>query len=237
MVDILAIGAHPDDIELSAGGTLLLHKAMGKSIAIVDLTLGELGTRGTAETRIDESKKSAQILGIKERLNLKLKDGFFIADENSLLKLIVAIRYFQPKIVLANAIEDRHPDHARAAEFAKQACFLSGLKKIVTDYKGKTQLPYRPAAVYHYIQEKYIKPDFVVDIGPWFTKKMEAIKAFETQFYDPNNATENTPISGEDYLKFLEGRAREMGRMIGVEFAEGFTSSKVPGISDLFSLK
>jgi N-acetylglucosamine malate deacetylase 1 len=235
MIDILAIGAHPDDIELTSSGTLLVQKELGKSIALVDLTRGELGTRGTAEIRDEEARNAAKILGIEHRINLELKDGFFEEDEASLKKLVAAIRYFRPKIVLGNAIVDRHPDHARGASFISRACFLSGLIKIETMHGNVVQEAHRPDAVYHFIQDRFIKPDFVVDITPHFNKKMEAIMAFKSQFYNEENTEPQTAISSLDFIKYLEGRAREMGRLIGVTFGEGFTTERPLGITDLGS--
>lgn len=234
MTDILAIGAHPDDVELSAAGTLLHHIKLGKNVAIADLTAGELGTRGSAELRAKEAAASAAILGISKRYSINLSDGFFDDDENSVMEIIRLIRTARPRIVLANAISDRHPDHARAANLVSRACFLAGLIKIESFFDGKPQEAFRPSVVYHYIQERYVKPDFVIDITPYFSKKMESILAFESQFFrDGDEGEPGTPISGRDYLDFLEGRAREMGRNIGVTYAEGFTLERIPGIRDL----
>ena len=236
MIDILAIGAHPDDVELACSGTLLHHAALGHSFAIVDLTAGELGTRGTAETRAVEAAEAAQILGAKERINLGLKDGFFLPDEASLRKLIEAIRYFKPRIVLANAIEDRHPDHGKGADFISRACFLSGLPKIETAFQGKPQEAHRPAAVYHFIQDRFIKPDLVVDITPYYDTKMKAIMAFKSQFYNPNSPEPQTPISSSEFMAAHIGRARDMGRIISAEFGEGFTVERAPGVRNFFDL-
>jgi bacillithiol biosynthesis deacetylase BshB1 len=235
-VDILAIGAHPDDVELSAAGTILKHINAGKRVAIVDLTQGELGSRGSIETRYNEAAKAANILGLSHRINLKLADGFFDIDKNSLLKLVIQIRRFQPEIVLSNAPSDRHPDHGRAADFIRRACFLSGLIKIDTQLAGETQKPWRPKNLFQYIQDRYIQPDFVVDISPYFDQKIKAIQAYVTQFYTPTSKEVNTPISGKDFLDFLEGRMREMGRNIGVEFAEGFCSERIIGVNLLDDL-
>lgn len=236
MIDILAIGAHPDDVELACSGTLLHHAAQGLSFAIVDLTAGELGTRGTAETRAVEAAEAAQILGAKERLNLGLKDGFFLPDEESLRKLIEAIRYFKPRIVLANAIEDRHPDHGKGADFISRACFLSGLPKIETTFRGQKQEAYRPSAVYHFIQDRFIKPDLVVDITPYYDTKMKAIMAFKSQFYNPNSPEPQTPISSSEFMAAHIGRARDLGRIISAEFGEGFTVERAPGVKNFFDL-
>jgi N-acetylglucosamine malate deacetylase 1 len=229
-VDILAIGAHPDDVELSAGGTLAKHIAAGKKVAIVDLTEGELGSRGTVQSRYQEAADAGEILGIQARHNIQIPDGFFTNDQESLLKLITQIRRFQPTIVLANAIEDRHPDHAKGSSFISQACFLAGLRKIETHWNGQPQPAWRPKNVYHYIQDRYLKPDFVIDVSAFVEKKFTAIRAYKTQFYDPTSNEPMTPISGKEFFDFLEGRMRQYGREIGVEFAEGFTVERAPGI-------
>ncbi|MBL7811302.1 MAG: bacillithiol biosynthesis deacetylase BshB1 [Bacteroidetes bacterium] len=234
---ILAIGAHPDDVELAAGGTLLRHIALGHSVAIADLTRGELGTRGSAELRDAEAAESARIMGVKYRENLGLKDGFFEQDEASLLRLITVIRKYQPEIVLANSISDRHPDHGRGASFAARACFLAGLVKIETLWEGIPQAPHRPKAVYHYIQDRALKPDLVVDISPWFEKKMEAIMAFGSQFYSEGDEGPQTPISSKSFLEFLESRARDFGRYIHAEYGEGFTVERPAGVDDLLDLR
>ena len=229
-IDILAIGAHPDDVELSAGGTLAKHVKAGKKVAIVDLTQGELGSRGNIETRYEEAENAGKILGITARENLKLADGFFTQDHESLIKLITQIRHFQPEIVLANAIHDRHPDHGKASKFISEACFLAGLRKIETTWEGKVQQAWRPKQVYHYIQDRYIQPDFVIDVSDFVAIKFDAIRAYKTQFFNPESNEPQTPISGEDFFAFLEGRMRQYGREIGVEFAEGYTVERVPGV-------
>ncbi len=236
-VNILAIGAHPDDVELSAGGTIAKHVKAGKKVAIVDLTQGELGSRGTIETRYAEAAEAGKILGITSRHNLKLADGFFLHDKESLLKLVVQIRRYQPEIVLANAIQDRHPDHGRAAKFISEACFLAGLVKIETTWNGETQTAWRPKTVYHYIQDRYIQPDFVIDVSEFKDTKFAAILAYKTQFFDPNSTGPKTPISGKDFIDFLEGRMRQFGREIGVEFGEGYTVERIPGVDFLDQLK
>lgn len=236
MKRILAIGVHPDDVELGAGGTLALHKSVGYEITIADLTKGELGTRGDAETRAMEAAAAAEILGAEERVNLGLSDGFIAEDENSLMKLIQVIRKFKPDIVLCNAIRDRHPDHGRGASFAARACFLSGLRRIETEMGGMQQAAWRPASVYHYIQDRFIHPDVVVDITAFFEKKMDSVKAFKSQFHNPDSNEPETPISSADYLHFLESRAREMGRLGGVKFGEGFTRETPVTVTDLFKL-
>lgn len=235
-VDILAFAAHPDDIELSASGTLMQQIALGKTVAIVDLTQGELGSRGTIETRYSEATEASKIMGISARNNLKLADGFFEQNEQSLQLIIEQIRHFQPEIVLANAIEDRHPDHGKAAKLVSEACFLAGLTKIETTYQGENQAAHRPKAVYHYIQDHFIKPDFVVDVTPFVERKIEAIKAFKTQFYDPNSSEPKTPISGEEFFDFIKGRMLQFGRSIGVKYAEGFTVERPIGVKNLVDL-
>lgn len=235
-VDILAIGAHPDDVELSAAGTILKHVQAGKKVAIVDLTQGELGSRGTKETRFNEAAKAAKIMGLSQRVNLKLADGFFEITQENLMKLVIQIRRFQPDIVLANAIYDRHPDHKRGSDLVSRACFLAGLLKIETNLQGKAQEKWRPKVVYHYIQDRYIKPDFVVDVTSYVQQKFQAIQAYSTQFYNPETKEENTPISGKDFMDFLEGRMRELGRTIGVEFAEGYTVERTIGVNLLDDL-
>jgi len=235
-ISILAFAAHPDDIEISAAGTLMKHLAMGKKCVIVDLTEGELGTRGTAETRKEESANASKILGITERINLKLADGFFDLSKENKIKIIEQIRYYKPDVVLANAIEDRHPDHGRAAQLVAEACFLSGLRKIETTFNGKQQEAFRPKALYHYVQERYIKPDFVVDITAFADRKIEALKAFKTQFFDPNSNEPVTPISTESYFDFLKGRWLDFGKNIGVKYAEGFIASRPIGVVDITTL-
>ncbi len=228
-LDILVFAAHPDDAELSCSGTILHHIAMGKKVGIIDLTRGELGTRGSAELREKEAEKSSKIMGIHVRENLGLADGFFENTKESQLKVIKVIRKYQPDLVLANAVTDRHIDHGRAAELVHSACFLSGLSKIITgDLKA-----WRPKRVLNYIQDYYQKPDVIVDITPWFNKKKECILAFSSQFYNPDSAEPETPISNQNFFKFLEGRSRAMGRLIGVEFGEGFVSKTPVNIKDL----
>jgi bacillithiol biosynthesis deacetylase BshB1 len=216
-LDILVMAAHPDDAELAVSGTIASAIAQGKKVGIVDFTRGELGTRGTPEIRLAESAAATQILGIHARKNLGLADGFFQNDRESQLKLIDVIRKYQPDIVLANALEDRHPDHGKGAALAIDACFLSGLRKI------ETGLPaWRPQHVYHYIQDRYLKPDFVVDISAHWATKEAAIRAFKSQFFDPNSTEPASYISSPDFLAFIEARAQEMGHKIGVKYGEGF---------------
>lgn len=227
-VDILAIGAHPDDVELGCGGTLAKLISEGKKVAIIDLTQGELGTRGTAETRKIEAENAAKILGVSARENLKMKDGFLLNSEEYQRKIIQKIRKYQPEIVFANAIEDRHPDHAKGSKLASDACFLSGLIKIeTTDEDGNIQQAWRPKQVYHYIQWKNIEPDFVVDISDFLDKKVESCLAYKTQFYDPNSSEPITPIATKDFLESITYRAQDLGRLSGVAYAEGFTTEKI----------
>jgi bacillithiol biosynthesis deacetylase BshB1 len=235
-VDILAFAAHPDDIEISAAGMLMKHIDMGKTVAIVDLTQGEMGSRGTIDTRYAEAKKASDIMGVSQRVNLKMKDGFFEISQANKLLIIEQIRYFQPTVVLANSVSERHPDHGRASQLVSEACFLSGLIKVETTLNGVNQTQWRPKSVFHYIQDRYIKPDFVVDITPYADRKMAAIKAYETQFFNPNNTSTNTPISGKNFFEFLKGRWREYGRDIGVDFAEGFTIERSIGVNDITEL-
>lgn len=232
-LDILAFAAHPDDIELAASGTVLRQLSLGNKVGIIDLTKGELGSRGSAEIRMKEVKVSNKILGITVRENLGFRDGFFVKDEKHLMKVIEMIRRYQPEIVLANAESDRHIDHGRAADLIHDACFLSGLVKIETKHNGKRQEAWRPKAVYHYIQDHYTDPDIVVDITPFFKKKMESIKAFSSQFYNPESKEPDTPISSKDFLDFLEARSLQFGRSIGVRYGEGFTVKRPVGTKDL----
>jgi len=236
-LDILAFAAHPDDVELAASATLMKHIALGKKVGIVDLTQGELGSRGTIETRYQEAAESSIIMGIQYRTNLKMKDGFFEISEENKRAIVIEIRRCKPEIVLANAIQDRHPDHGRAAQLLSEAFFLAGLVKYETTLDGNKQEHFRPKNVYHYIQDRYIKPDFVVDVSEFADRKIEAIKAFKTQFFDPNSSEPQTPISSKDFFQFIEARMREFGRTIGVEFGEGFTSERQIGVDDLFGLK
>lgn len=236
-LDILVFAAHPDDAELGCGGTIAKHVSLGHKVGIVDLTKGELGTRGTIQTRAEEATDSARILGVAVRENLQLRDGFFLNDEAHRLRLIEVIRHFQPEIVLANAVHDRHPDHGQGAELAAKSCFLSGLSKIETKRAGEWQKPWRPKHVYHYIQSALIVPDFVVDVSQHWETKMSSIKAFRTQFFDPSNNEPETFISKPTFLAFLEARGKEFGQSIEVEYAEGFTTSGRLGVDDLFKLR
>lgn len=225
--DVLAIGAHPDDIELGCGGTIIKLISEGKKVGIIDLTEGELGTRGTRETRYEEAAKAAEILGVSERENLGFRDGFLNNSEDYQLKIVEKIRKYRPEIVFANAIDDRHPDHAKAAKLVSDACFLSGLRKIETFDGDKLQEVWRPKHIFHYIQWKHIVPDFVIDITGFLDKKIEACLAYKTQFYDPNSKEPVTPIATKDFLDSLTYRAQDLGRLSGVSFAEGFTTEKL----------
>ena len=235
-VDILAIGIHPDDVELSCSGTLLKHIALGKMAGILDLTLGELGTRGSAEIRTKEAGAAAKILGVSFRKQLHLKDVFFENNEASQRLIIEQIRFHQPEIVLCNAISDRHPDHGRSARLVADACFYSGLTKIETKAGGKIQTCWRPKAVYHYIQDHVLKPDFVVDVTEYIEKKHESILAFSSQFYDPNSKEAETPISSKDFMDTVDAKMMIHGRVIGVKYGEGFTSDRYIGVKNLFDL-
>jgi bacillithiol biosynthesis deacetylase BshB1 len=241
-VDILAIGVHPDDVELGSSGTLLRHAELGYSFGLLDLTRGELGSRGSGKIRTAEAYNAAEMMGAKFRENLDMADGFMVYNEDNLRKIITVIRRCQPKIVLANALDDRHPDHGRAAKLVADACFYSGLIKIETfGDDGQPQEKWRPNAVYHYIQDRNRKPDFVVDITDYLKKKMECIRCYKSQFddHESNEYQEEvkTPISGKDFMAFIEAKGRSFGREAGYDFAEGFEVARYPGVSDLFDLK
>lgn len=236
-VDILAIGVHPDDVELSCSGTIARHIAMGKKVGILDLTMGELGTRGTPELRTKEANDSAKVLGVSFREQLDLGDGFFQNDPKHQSFIIQQLRKYQPEIVLCNAIRDRHPDHGRAAQLTAEACFYSGLARIITELDGVQQKAWRPKAVYHYIQDEYIEPDFVIDVTPYMEIKMKAIMSFASQFYDPKSKEPQTPISSKEFLEYIHSKMAVWGRSIGVAYAEGFTVKRYPGVNSLFDLK
>ncbi|MFT7343805.1 MAG: bacillithiol biosynthesis deacetylase BshB1 [Lentimonas sp.] len=236
-IDILAVGVHPDDVELSCSGTILKSIAEGKKVALLDLTEGELGSRGTVQTRYQEAKHSGDILGIVDRVNINIGDGTFENNHENRLKVIEQIRFFKPSVVLINAPDDRHPDHGRAAKLVADACFYSGLVRIETNLNGNEQEEHRPKSVYYYIQDRYIAPDFVVDVSDFVDKKMESIQAYSTQFYNPDvDNGPATPISGKDFLDFLLARMREMGRPAGYKYAEGFVSQRTIGVKSLFDL-
>lgn len=235
-LDILVFAAHPDDAELACSGTIARHVAAGKKIGVVDLTLGELGTRGNAELRKKEAERSSKILGIALRDNLGFADGFFANDKEHQLAVISKIRQYRPEIVLANTISDRHPDHGRAAKLVADSCFYSGLIKIETKLDGKKQQEWRPKAVYHYIQDYSLEPDFVVDTSDFFETKKKAILSFSSQFFDPNSKEPSTPISSKDFLNFVKARDIHFGRPIGAKYAEGFKVNRSIGVNNLFNL-
>lgn len=237
-LDIMALAAHPDDVELSCAGTLMAHAANGKKVGVVDLTRGEMGTRGTPAIRKAEAEKAAEIMGLSVRENLGLADAFYKNDKESQLKLIQVIRKYKPEIVLANAIEDRHPDHGKGARLAYDAVFLSGLRKIETlDDLGKPQEAHRPRLLLNYLQDRWITPDIVVDITDFWDRKMDSINAYATQFYNPDLDEPQTYISDKKFLEMVESRALEMGRQCGFRYGEGFTANnKFLGIKDLFGL-
>lgn len=236
-VDILVFAVHPDDAELGCSGTILKHIAAGRKVGIVDLTRGELGTRGTAEIRAVEAADSASILGLHARENLGIRDGFFKNDEAHQVKIIQMIRKYQPEIILSNARADRHPDHGRASDLVHDAIFLSGLQKIQTSLEGVSQEAWRPRLSLNYIQDMYIQPDIIVDITPFIDTKVASIKAFKTQFYNPDHQEAETYISSPEFFESVLARAREFGKSIGATFGEGFTSRKLLGVDDLFNLK
>lgn len=235
-IDILAFGAHPDDVEISCGGTLLRYADEGKQIAIVDLTKGELGTRGSADLRMEECKAASQILGLVDRVNLGMADGFFEENEDHLHQIIREIRHFRPKLILANSIRDRHPDHGRAATLVARAAFLSGLPKINTERNGISQEAYRAPMLLHYIQDIYIEPDVVLDVSAYAEEKIKVVQCFSSQFFDPNSTEPETPISNAHFFEFMTGRMLQFGRPIGAKYAEGFTVNRTLGVSDLFHL-
>jgi len=230
-LDILAIGAHPDDVELGCGGTVAKMVAEGKKVGILDLTRGELGTRGTAETRKNEAAAAAEILGVEFRENLGFRDGFFVNDEKHQLKLIEVIRKYRPEIILCNAVDDRHIDHGKGADLVENACFLSGLRKIETGQEA-----WRPKHIFHYIQWYPLTPDFVMDISGYLEKKKEAVFAFKTQFFDPKNDEPNTPISSKLFQESIENRAKDLGMLIGSEAGEGFMLKGYLGLKNFESL-
>lgn len=236
-LDILAIGAHPDDVELGCGATVAKEIANGKIVGILDLTRGELGTRGTAEIRDRESAKAAEILGVIFRKNLQFPDGFLVNNTTSQLEIIKVIRKYKPEVVFCNAIDDRHIDHPKASKMVADACFLSGLRKIETLLEGHKQEAWRPKHVYHYIQWKNLEPDFVVDISGYMDKKMEAVMAYESQFFDPKTKEPDTPISSKNFLESITYRARDLGRLVGVEYAEGFTVERYITVNSVFDIK
>ncbi len=235
-VDILAFGAHPDDVELGCAGTLAKEISLGRKVGIIDLTQGELGTRGSVETRYREAAKASEILGLSVRENLKMRDGFFNNDEEHQLQVIKMIRKYRPKIVLCNAVDDRHIDHGKGAKLVSDACFLSGLKRIETVLEGKNQEAWRPQVVYHYIQWKDLRPDFVVDITGFMDKKIAAIMAYDSQFYNPDSRDAVTPIATRNFLDSIKYRSQDLGRLIGTDFAEGFTTERYVAVNSLEDL-
>ncbi|WP_298141183.1 bacillithiol biosynthesis deacetylase BshB1 [Flavobacterium sp.] len=236
-LDILAFGAHPDDVELGCSGTIAKEISLGKKVGIIDLTRGELGTRGSVEIRNSESAKASQILGVSVRENLDMRDGFFVNDEAHQLKIIEMIRKYQPEIVLCNAIDDRHIDHGKGSKLVSDACFLSGLRMIETESNGEKQSAWRPKLVYHYMQWKNLEPDFVVDISDFIEVKMQSILAYSSQFYNPNTNEPESPISSKNFLESVKYRAQDLGRIVGVEYAEGFTVERYLTVNSLSDLK
>jgi bacillithiol biosynthesis deacetylase BshB1 len=235
-IDLLVFAAHPDDAELGCGGTIANLTATGKKVGIIDLTEGEMSTRGNRDTRRAEAAVATEILGVSVRENLGLKDVFFKNDWPQQEQIIRMIRRYRPELIIANALADRHPDHGRASGLVEQAVFMAGLKKIETFDGPEIQVPYRPLIVYHYIQNDYIEPDIIVDVTAGWDKKVAAIRAFQSQFHDPDSHEPETFISNPEFLNFIEARSREFGHRIGVEHGEGFTSNKKPGVKDLFDL-
>lgn len=235
-LDILAIGSHPDDVELGCSATIAKEVQRGKKVGIIDLTRGELGTRGTAQTRDAEAKDAANILGISMRANMEFADGFFLNDRQHQMELIKMIRKYRPEMVLCNAIDDRHIDHAKGSQLVSDACFLSGLMKIETEINGYKQEHWRPKHVYHFIQWKHIEPDFVVDVTGFMDIKMKAVMAYKTQFYDANSKLPETPISSKNFTDSVDYRARDLGRIIGVEHGEGFTVERYIGVKSVFDI-
>jgi bacillithiol biosynthesis deacetylase BshB1 len=236
-LDILVFAVHPDDAELGCSGTVLKHIAEGKKVGIVDFTRGELGTRGTAETRDQEAGDSARILGLHARENLGFKDGFFKNDEAHQLEVVKMVRKYRPEIILTNALHDRHPDHGRAGDLANDAIFLSGLIKIETSLAGVKQEAWRPRLILQYIQDRYINPDIIVDISDFIDQKIASIRAFKTQFDSPDSSEPQTYISTPEFLEAVIGRSREFGKNISAKYGEGFTSRKLLGVDSLFNLK
>ncbi len=235
-LNILAFGAHPDDVEISCAGTILKHIDLGYTIGIIDLTAGELGTRGSKEIRLKEAKAAAEMMQVSIRENLYMRDGFFRNDEEHQLKIIQKIRQYQPDIVLANAPVDRHNDHGRASQIIREAVFLSGLPKVETELNGQKQPAWKVRSLYYYIQDYYLEPSFAVDISPYFEKKVNILKCYASQFYNPNSTEPETAISGKDFFNIIESKARILGRYISTEFAEGYIASRLIGVNNLINL-
>ncbi|MEM9832086.1 MAG: bacillithiol biosynthesis deacetylase BshB1 [Bacteroidota bacterium] len=236
-IDILVISAHPDDAELGCGATIAKHVAQGKTVGIVDLTQGELGTRGTVEIRAKEAEEGRKILGASFRENLGMADGFFANDQAHQLKVIQSIRSYQPEIVLTNAVSDRHPDHGRGAQLVRDSCFHSGLIRIKTEQNGKVQDAWRPKKVYHFMQSNYIQPDFVVDASDYWNVKMEAMRAFRSQFDGGDGDDPQTFLTTPIFMDFIEARGKELGHAIGAAYGEGFTVNQQIGINNLWDLR
>jgi bacillithiol biosynthesis deacetylase BshB1 len=236
-LEILAFGAHPDDVELGCSGTLAKEISLGKKVGIIDLTRGELGTRGSVEIRNSESVMAANILGVAVRENLDMRDGFFQNEEHNQIKVIEMIRKYQPEMVICNAVRDRHIDHGKGSKLVSDACFLSGLRRIETSIDGVSQAAWRPKVVYHYIQWETLTPDFVVDISGFMDKKIDAILAYGSQFYDPNSKEPESPITSKNFLDSVKYRAQDLGRIVGVDFAEGFTVERYLAVNSLGDLK
>ena len=234
--DILAIGAHPDDVELSCSGTIAKEISAGKKVVIIDLTKGELGTRGSEKIRELESKKAGEILKISDRKNLGLKDGFFNNSDENKIKLVRLIRFYKPKIVLCNSINDRHPDHGRASKLVVESCFLSGLKKISTKFDDLTQQIWKPLNIYHYVQWNLEIPDFIVDISDFMDIKLKSVKCYSSQFYDPESKEPKTPISTQNFLKSIKYRSANFGRIIGADYGEGFVANRKPAVASISDL-
>ncbi|MBK8614211.1 MAG: bacillithiol biosynthesis deacetylase BshB1 [Flavobacteriales bacterium] len=235
-VDILCITAHPDDVEISCGGTVLRHIDQGHSVGLVELTAGELGTRGSSELRRREAEAAREVLGAAFRYDIGLPDGFFATEREDLQKVVQVIRRHRPKLVITNAIRDRHPDHGRGAELVARACFLSGLRRMETHDGREEQEPWRPTTVLHAIQDNWIDPDLVVDVTPFWERRAAALMCFRSQFYDPTSTEPESPIASSDFLPFLEGRMRAFGRIIHTTYGEGFTVARAPGVKDLMDL-
>ncbi len=235
-LDILAFGAHPDDVELGCSGTIAKEISLGKKVGIIDLTRGELGTRGSAEIRDAEAAKAAKILGVHARENLQMRDGFFVNDEKHQLEIIKMIRKYRPEIVLCNAVDDRHIDHPKGSQLVSDACFLSGLRRIATQLDNENQEAWRPKLVYHYVQWKNLEPDFVVDISDFMSIKMKSILAYDSQFYNPETKEPETPIATKNFLDSVKYRAQDLGRIIGTEYAEGFTVERYLAVNSLSDL-
>lgn len=235
-LDILAFAAHPDDVELTMAGTLLLQIKKGRKVGIIDLTQGELGTRGNAVIRIAEAAKASEIMGVSVRENLGMKDGFVTNNEDSRMRVISMIRHYRPEVIFCNSVSDRHPDHGHASKLVCDAAFLSGLPKLRSGLNGAEQTAWKVRAVYHYIQDRYLEPDFIVDVSEVWEQRMATVHAFASQFYNPDSGEPDTPISSKAFLDFLEARARDFARPLNVEFAEGFQVERTPGVPDPFEL-